>query len=79
MAGWRPRSIFLCNFPLRKGEGDHTVAENATVDHPFAFAAGRAASQKDRAFQASSPKNFKAAFRGGFFLPLFQGRVGWPP
>ena len=23
---------------------------------------------KDRAFQASSPKNFKAAFTGGFFL-----------
>jgi hypothetical protein len=37
---------------------------------PFAFAAINLERQKERAFQASSPKTFQSVLRGGFFLFL---------
>jgi hypothetical protein len=45
-----------------------TIAENAIVAPRFAFAIIVAPMHKKLAFQASSPKNFKATFAGGFFL-----------
>ncbi|WP_161633919.1 hypothetical protein [Sphingobium sp. C100] len=49
------------------------IAENAIGVPRFAFATIDAAPQKERAFQASSPKTSKLPFRVAFFL-LFFGR-----
>lgn len=50
-----------------------TIAFHAIAPGPFAFAARCAALHKERAFQASSPKTYTAALRGGFFLFVSQG------
>gem|GEM_PF-2929643 len=59
------------------------VANFAIVILLFALAAFVLRVQKERAFQASSPKTFIAVLRGGFFLPadfeqksaLFAGAI----
>ena len=45
------------------------VAQSATQVRAFAIATTGRARHKDRAFQASSPKNFQGRFGGPFFLP----------
>jgi hypothetical protein len=48
-------------------------AKNATGENHFALAQRSAARHKDRAFQASSPKTFKASLSG---LAIFLSFVG---
>jgi hypothetical protein len=67
-------------FPLRKAKQFVTVARNAIRPAFFAIAKGRVAPQKERAFQASSPKNFTSRPSGRlFFLPWrFPARTFMP-
>lgn len=51
------------------------VALNAIGNAAFAFARIFAATQKERAFQASSPKTSKPSFGAAFFLFLAAGRT----
>jgi hypothetical protein len=58
--------------PLRTA-ARFTIVLNESVIAPFAIAANPAAMHKDRAFQASSPKNFSAGRKTGLFFGIGLG------